>query len=187
VNNRILAALLLHAVAVGVRFHLWRLGFKQSSLCHIARVLQVCTFSVFQCLPLFWRALFPSGFRLQVNQMTQKRSSKLLLSVTGIQHCVPRRTLSAHPAIPRHSPLTRVMGFSVSFRRPSATRPRSLPSMTAEALRPATALPVTLGGRHATDYYGLSAPVPALVISRPTMPGVGPGSGVAHVASVVLP
>src|SRR5919109_4394049 len=56
----------------------------------------------------------------------------------------------------------------------------------AEALRPATALPVTLGGRHSTGYYGLSAPVPTLAISPPTLSGVGPGSGVAHVASVVL-
>ena len=55
-----------------------------------------------------------------------------------------------------------------------------------EALRPATALPVALGGRDSTGYYGLSAPVPALVISRPTIAGAGPGSGVAHVASVVL-
>jgi hypothetical protein len=78
------------------------------------------------------------------------------------------------------------MGFSVSFNwRPSATRPRSIPSKTAEALRPATALPVTLGGRDSTSDYGLSAPVPALVISRPTLAGAGTGSGVARVASVV--
>jgi CelD/BcsL family acetyltransferase involved in cellulose biosynthesis len=40
-----------------------------------------------------------------------------------------------------------------------------------EALRPATALPVTLGGRHSTGYYGLSAPLLALVIGRPTVTG----------------
>jgi hypothetical protein len=56
-----------------------------------------------------------------------------------------------------------------------------------EALCPATALPVTLGGRDSTGYYGLSAPIPALVISRPTLAGAGLGSGVAHVASFVLP
>ena len=56
-----------------------------------------------------------------------------------------------------------------------------------EALRPATALPVALGGRYSTGYYGLSAPVPTLAISQPTLAGVGPGSGVAHVASFVLP
>jgi hypothetical protein len=59
--------------------------------------------------------------------------------------------------------------------------------MTAEALRPVTALPVTLGGRHSTGYYGLSVPVPTLAISQPTLAGVSPGSGVAHVASFVLP
>jgi len=49
------------------------------------------------------------------------------------------------------------------------------------------ALPIALGGRNSTGYYGLSAPVPTLVISRPTIAGAGPGSGVAHVASFVLP
>ena len=38
---------------------------------------------------------------------------------------------------------------------------------SAEALRHATALPVALGGRDSTGYYGLSAPVLALVISQP--------------------
>jgi hypothetical protein len=56
---------------------------------------------------------------------------------------------------------------------------------SAQALRPAAALPAALGGRDSTGYYGLSAPVPALVISRPTIAGAGPGSGVARVASFV--
>jgi len=54
---------------------------------------------------------------------------------------------------------------------------------SAEALRPATALPVTLGGRNATGYYGLSAPVPTLASSQPTLAGVGSGSGVARMAT----
>jgi len=90
----------------------------------------------------------------------------------------------------RLSPVTtllRVMSFSVSFRQPSAARSWSFSSMTAEALRPATALPVALGGRHSTGYYSLSAPVPALAISQPTLTGVGSGSGVARIASFVLP
>ena len=58
---------------------------------------------------------------------------------------------------------------------------------SAEALRPVAALPATLGGRHATGYYGLSAPVPTWGISHPTLAGVGPGSGVARVASFVRP
>src|SRR4051794_11308503 len=65
----------------------------------IARVLRDGTFSVFQWLPLLWHALFPSSFRSQVNQMTQEHSSGFLLSVSGIQHRVPRRTLSPHPAL----------------------------------------------------------------------------------------
>jgi hypothetical protein len=54
-----------------------------------------------------------------------------------------------------------------------------------EALCPAMALPMTLGGRHSTGYYGLSVPVPALGISRPTRVGAGPGSGVARVVTFV--
>jgi hypothetical protein len=38
-----------------------------------------------------------------------------------------------------------------------------------EALRPAAALPVTLGGRDSTGYYGLSALLLTLVISRPIL------------------
>src|SRR5262249_56051788 len=55
--------------------------------------------SVFQCLPLLRHALFPSGFRHQVNRMTQEHPSGLLLTAPGIQHRVPRRTLSKHTAL----------------------------------------------------------------------------------------
>src|SRR6516162_7399905 len=78
------------AVAASVRLHRWRLGFGQSSSRLITRVLRDGTFSVFQWLPLFWHAVVPSGFRFQVNQMTQEHSSELLLTESGIQHRVPR-------------------------------------------------------------------------------------------------
>ena len=58
---------------------------------------------------------------------------------------------------------------------------------SAEALHPATALPVTLVRRDSYGSYGLSAPVPALGLSHPTLPGAGPGSGVARVVSFVRP
>ena len=54
-----------------------------------------------------------------------------------------------------------------------------------EALCPATALPVALGGRDSTGYYGLSAPISALGISHSTIAGADNGSGVARVASFV--
>src|SRR3954453_14163384 len=88
----------LGAVAAGVRFHHWRLGFRQFSFRPITRVLQAHVFSAFQHLLLLEHAVFPSGFRLQVNPMTQKRPSEFLLTESGIQHYVPRRTLSMHPA-----------------------------------------------------------------------------------------
>src|SRR5262249_8296483 len=83
-------------VAVSVRFHHWRLGFRQSSFHHIARVLQGATLHAFRWPLLLRHALVPSGFRLQVNRMTQKSPFELLLTASGIQHRVPRRTLSPH-------------------------------------------------------------------------------------------
>ena len=87
------------AVAAGVRFHHWGLGFRQSSFRPITRALRDGTFSAFGRLPLFGHAVFPSGFRLQVNPMAQKHPSEFLLTASGIQHRVPRRTLSWHPAL----------------------------------------------------------------------------------------
>ena len=79
--------------------HRWGLGFRQSSFRPITRALRGGTFGVFQWPPLLGHALFPSGFRRPVNPMAQKRSSEFLLAAPGIQHRVPRRTLSLHPAL----------------------------------------------------------------------------------------
>src|SRR5262245_10133770 len=83
---------------MSVRFHHWRLGFRQSSFHHIARVLQGTTLHAFRWPLLLRHALVPSSFRLQVNRMTQKLPFELLLTASGIQHRVPRRTLSPHTA-----------------------------------------------------------------------------------------
>jgi hypothetical protein len=96
--NLFLMAPLSGVVAVGVRLHHRELGFRQCSFRHIARVLRDGIINAFRCLPLLGHAVVPSGFRFQVGPMTQKSSSELLLSLTGIQRCVPRRTLSPHPA-----------------------------------------------------------------------------------------
>ena len=59
-----------------------------------------------------------------------------------------------------------------SMTQPSAwPRLRVVTLVKSEALCPAMALPMTLGGPDATGYYGLSAPRLALVISRPTVAG----------------
>ncbi len=50
----------------------WRFGFEQSSSCHITRVLQNGTLSVFEWLPLSQQALFPSDFHLQVGWVAQE-------------------------------------------------------------------------------------------------------------------
>src|SRR5262249_46521473 len=77
-----------------VRFHHWGLGFRQSSFRPIARVSRDGTVSVFGWLPLFWHAVVPSGFHLQVSPMTQEHPSEFLLTASGIQLRVPRRTIS---------------------------------------------------------------------------------------------
>jgi hypothetical protein len=46
----------------------------------------------------------PSGFRFQVNRMAQKYSSELLLTMSGMQHRVPRRTVYSHPAFQSLNP-----------------------------------------------------------------------------------
>jgi len=62
-NGSFMAALPINAVAMSVRFHRWRLGFRQFSFHHIARALQDGILSVFRWLPLLRHALVPSGFR----------------------------------------------------------------------------------------------------------------------------
>src|SRR3954465_7790139 len=50
--------------------------------------------------PRFSDMLFsPPAFRLQVNRMTQEHSSGFLLTTSGIQHRVPRRTFPRQSAL----------------------------------------------------------------------------------------
>jgi hypothetical protein len=90
------------AVAAGVRLHHWGLGFRSCSFRPTARALRDGTFGAFGCLPLRGHALVPSGFRPPVNPMAQRPPSESLLTASGIQHRVPRRTLSPHPAQASH-------------------------------------------------------------------------------------
>ncbi len=83
----------------GATFPRWGLGFRQCSIRPIRRASRGGALGAFSQPPLFRHALFPSGFRLQVNPMAQEHSSKFLLAVPGIQHRVTRRTLSTHPAL----------------------------------------------------------------------------------------
>jgi hypothetical protein len=85
----------------------------------------------------------------------------------------PDKHLSAHPSTPRQHPF-RVKASPIPLRSPSAARPRLLALAVGSGLRPAAALPVTLVGRDAHGYYGLSAPLLPLVTSRPTLIGSQP-------------
>jgi hypothetical protein len=110
------------------------------------------------------------------------------LTPSGLTEALPKpdKRLSAHPAITRLHPY-RMLSYLIRNVNSGLVPPVPDCRMTesAEALRPATALPVALVGRNPHCYYGLSAPVPTLAISQPTLPGVG--SGVAHAPSFVLP
>ena len=106
--------------------HRWGLGFRQYSFRPITRVLRDDTFSVFRCPPLFRHAPFPSGFRLPVNRMTQEQPSGLLLTESGIQHRVPRRTLSPHPAFQVTTTLLRGSRPDIWVSQGRTRRPRDM-------------------------------------------------------------
>jgi hypothetical protein len=91
-------------VAAGVRSHHWGLGFRQCSFRPITRASRDGTVNAFGWPPLLWHALVPSGFRPQVNQTAQKPPSEFLLTASGIQHRVPRRTLSHSSSSPADGP-----------------------------------------------------------------------------------
>ena len=49
---------------MGVHFHHWTLGFKQSSFNHIAQALRSHAIHVFRRSPLYQHALVPASFRI---------------------------------------------------------------------------------------------------------------------------
>ena len=95
------AASVSGVVPMGAHFHRWGLGFKQSSLGHIARVLRHPALDASRRPPLPWHALVPSRFRVQVSQATQEPPSEFLPTAPGIQRSASRRTpdvrVSGHP------------------------------------------------------------------------------------------
>ena len=107
----------LDAVSLDISLYRWRLGFRQYSFRLIMRTLRNDPYGVFWCLPLFWSAIVPFGFRHQVNQLVQEFFSEFFLIPSGIQYHVPRRTDPAdcalvhakgsgkvpHPLAPRQS------------------------------------------------------------------------------------
>jgi hypothetical protein len=201
-NEQLLGHCDVSAVAVGVRFHHWGLGFRQCSFRLITRVLRDGTVSAFRWLPLLWRALFPSSFCLQVNQMTQKLPSEFLLTASGIQCRVPRRTALTHPVLqPTDSPahegspvairasyVDRVRGLDVPHLFPSpgsaGRRFASLPRVlrgefpcfngTTRALRLPAAHPAAL------RCLRLAVPPRSLVLFAPRQTSALPGPGVGH-------
>jgi len=56
----------------GACFHRWRLGIRQFSFGHIARVLRHTALDASRRPSLFWHALVPLSFRGWVSQLTQE-------------------------------------------------------------------------------------------------------------------
>jgi hypothetical protein len=121
---------------MSVRFHRWRLGFKQCSFRLIARALQDKTLSVFEPFPLLQHALFPYGFRFQVNRMAQRYPSEPLLTVSRIQYRVPRRTVSAHPALTVQPPDAAVANGQKAPNHGFALSKRFLPVVVDLSVKP---------------------------------------------------
>src|ERR1051326_1456419 len=74
------------------------LGFEQISSRHIALVLRGGTVHAFEWPPLSRHAAFPFGFRLQVGRVTQESPLELLLTKSGLQPQVARRTQKMPPS-----------------------------------------------------------------------------------------
>src|SRR5512135_2422502 len=92
--------------------------------------------------------------------MTQERPSGLLLTASGIQHRVPRRTVSDHPAL--QSVTLQIEGWPESFRRLACRVPPDLHHRT--DLAPFAMWPAF----PASDYYGASVAI------RPPPEGLEP-------------
>ena len=82
-----------------VRFHPWRLGFRQSSLRPIAQALQDHSVHIFCCLPLYQPCSCPLALS-GLGQVFASESSALNSGHLWWQFrpCVTRRTLSPHSA-----------------------------------------------------------------------------------------
>ena len=79
-------------IPAGAHFHHWRLGFKQSSLGHIVRVLRHPDLYASSRPPLPRHALVPFRFPLQVNRATHEPPSESVPTAQGIQRSASRRT-----------------------------------------------------------------------------------------------
>lgn len=79
-------------------------GYWDSSNPALTLSLRCCgavSLHVFRDSPLFRHALVPSTFRLQVSRLTSKSTPSNFAQLRWeFSWCVPRRTLSPHPALP---------------------------------------------------------------------------------------
>ena len=75
-------------------FACWRLGFRQSSFSHITRVPQRAVPYVWARPLLFWHAIVPVRFPVQVSHQTQEPPFESLPAEPGIQQSASRRRCS---------------------------------------------------------------------------------------------
>jgi len=76
-----------------LRYTFWRLGFRQSSFRHIARIPRHAAPYAWARLPVSWHAVFPgSPFRGRVSHQIQRHLLSSLPAARAIQQCASWRT-----------------------------------------------------------------------------------------------
>jgi hypothetical protein len=92
--------------------------------------------------------------------MTQESPFELLLTMSRIQHHVPRRTLSAHPAVQlRRMKHPFRMPTHLSLWQPTAARPALECPECLDPFPLWQPFSASLNGRDAVEYYGSAVPV----------------------------
>jgi hypothetical protein len=107
-------------------FRHWELGFEQSGSYLAVRALRSePTLHTFRRPPLSRYAIFPSGFRLRVDQVAQRYPSQPFPPVAGI-------TQAAYAAQSHPKAVTGILPYELRSRRyyPASPRPKRRPART---------------------------------------------------------
>jgi hypothetical protein len=94
----------------------WRLGFRQSSFRHIARAPRRTVPRVWTRPPVFWHAVVPFTFRIQVSHSAQEPPFEFLPAMPGTQQGASRRTYIDHRSVDATPVVARFSRIGVSLR-----------------------------------------------------------------------
>ena len=76
-----------------LNFTFWTLGFKQFSLCRIARVPRHAALDAWARLPVRWHAAVPFTSRIQASHQTHRHLLQSVPATRAIYQCASWRTL----------------------------------------------------------------------------------------------